>query len=56
MAQTYTADVPDGTTNILQDNINGRNNENTLRSSFSGTAFPGYSRGRTALLPHGHRN
>ena len=40
MAQTYTADVPDGTTNILQDNINGRNNENTLRSSFSGTAFP----------------
>ena len=40
MAQTYTADVPDGTTNILQDNINGRNNENTLRSSFSGTVFP----------------
>ena len=40
MAQTYIADVPDGTTNILQDNINGRNNENTLRSSFSGTAFP----------------
>ena len=40
MAQTYTADVPDGTTNILQDNINGRNNENTLRSNFSGTAFP----------------
>lgn len=40
MAQTYIADVPDGTTNILQDNINGRNNENTLRSSFSGTVFP----------------
>jgi hypothetical protein len=40
MAQTYIADVPDGTTNILQDNINGRNNENTLRSNFSGTAFP----------------
>ncbi|WP_286952813.1 MULTISPECIES: hypothetical protein [Aminobacterium] len=40
MAQTYISDVPDGTTNILQDNINGRNNENTLRSSFSGTAFP----------------
>lgn len=40
MAQTYVSDVPDGTTNILQDNINGRNNENTLRSSFSGTLFP----------------
>lgn len=40
MAQTYIADVPDGTTNILQDNINGRNNENTLRSNFSGTTFP----------------
>lgn len=40
MAQTYISDVPDGTTNILQDNINGRNNENTLRSNFSGTAFP----------------
>lgn len=38
--QTYISDVPDGTTNILQDNINGRNNENTLRSSFSGTTFP----------------
>ena len=38
--QTYISDVPDGTTNILQDNINGRNNENTLRSSFSGTVFP----------------
>lgn len=40
MAQTYISDVPDGATNILQDNINGRNNENTLRSNFSGTAFP----------------
>jgi len=40
MAQIYISDVPDGTTNILQDNINGRNNENTLRSNFSGTAFP----------------
>lgn len=38
--QTYISDIPDGTTNILQDNINGRNNENTLRSSFSGTTFP----------------
>ena len=40
MAQTFTSGSPDSSTNILQDNINSRVNEETLRSTFSGTSFP----------------
>jgi hypothetical protein len=40
MAQEFKATVPDRTTNIFQNNIDDRNNENTLRSNFSGEIFP----------------
>ena len=40
MAQEYNAILPGGSTNILQDNIDSRKNDETLRSGFSGSAFP----------------
>ena len=40
MAQEYNAILPGGSTNILQDNIDSRKNEEALRSGFSGSAFP----------------
>jgi hypothetical protein len=40
MAQTFTSTDVIGTTNVKTDNIASRINENTLRSSFSGTSFP----------------
>ena len=40
MAQTFRATLPTANTNIFQDNVDQINNDNTLRSLFSGTAFP----------------
>lgn len=40
MAQEYNAILPSGSTNILQDNIDSRKNDEALRSGFSGPAFP----------------
>ncbi len=40
MAQEYNAILPSGSTNILQDNIDSRKNDEALRSGFSGSAFP----------------
>ena len=40
MSQVYRATPPDATTNILQDNIDQINNDEALRSLFSGTSFP----------------
>ncbi len=40
MAQTFRATLPTADTNIFQDNVDQINNDNTLRSLFSGTAFP----------------
>ena len=40
MSQVYRATPPDATTNILQDNIDQINNDESLRSLFSGTSFP----------------
>lgn len=40
MAQEYNEILPSGSTNILQDNIDSRKNDETLRSGFSGSAFP----------------
>ena len=40
MSQIYRATPPDATTNILQDNIDQINNDESLRSFFSGTSFP----------------
>ena len=40
MAQEYNAILPGGSTNILQDNIDSRKNDEALRSGFSGSAFP----------------
>ena len=40
MAQEYNEILPGGSTNILQDNIDSRKNDEALRSGFSGSAFP----------------
>lgn len=40
MAQEYNEILPGGATNILQDNIDSRKNDEALRSGFSGSAFP----------------
>ncbi len=40
MAQEYNEILPSGSTNILQDNIDSRKNDEALRSGFSGSAFP----------------
>lgn len=40
MAQEYNEILPGGSTNILQDAIDSRKNDETLRSGFSGSAFP----------------
>lgn len=40
MSQVFRATPPDATTNILQDNIDQINNDESLRSLFSGTSFP----------------
>jgi hypothetical protein len=40
MAQEYNELLPSGATNIFQDNIDSRKNDEALRSGFSGSAFP----------------
>lgn len=40
MAQEYNEILPSGSTNILQDAIDSRKNDEALRSGFSGSAFP----------------